>query len=383
MLVVLVPVLRETFDISLTLLSVMIGGGLLLSAIVTPLWGLLADKTGVETSLRLSASGALIGVCLFSAAIGLTVLEAAPLEAGLALLLIARALYSASAAPALPLAQARLAISNAPGTLLGAVGQLNAINNLGRLAGYALAAPLLLLGDAAPFAVLLPLYGLALAGLLMTPNPPVGKEAAISPVPTAPAGPVTAAAAGVFIAFIVQLTIGGAYVLLGPLALSRLAENASEASSLAGQVLSVALVCAFAAQLGLTRLFKTRLRPAFALGALCLAAGLWLLAISGTRGELMLAAGLVAIGGSLTLSANLAERLGPTTGACKARLSTKIASMQMLGLAAGTMVFGSLGDRDLASALSVCAAVSLGLLPGVFTFRQTPFLPARQTQRND
>ncbi|MEP4033860.1 MFS transporter [Roseibium polysiphoniae] len=372
-LVVMVPILKEIYDLSLSSLGAIIGGGLLVSACTTPIWGHAATKTGPRKALMRSATGSLIGILLLCCSLVLAQSSTEHAYFGLFLLIAARLIYSASAAAVLPVAQALRSNHGHGKSLLGAIGSLNAMNGIGRIAGNALVTPLLLAGSAMPILIVIPAYLYALTSIARTPQglSETNSEAEHKTRSGVSGLPMFAMA----IAATVQVTIGAAYVLLAPLILERLSADATEATSAAGIALTFALLCGIFTQLVLTRLFSDRLYLALTSGAFILFLGLLGLAEASTQLQLSLAACALAIGTALALSANLTAKLQETPKADRQQTSTWLASAQMLGLACGTTLFAYLGDIDLTLALQLAALLACLVFIAVLISRVLPVQP--------
>lgn len=398
-LVAMVPVLQQIFGLGLTPLGLLVGAGLALAAIAVPLWGGLARRRGVDLALRASLIGACTGVGLLVASVWATAAGMLPVAAGLALLILARLVYSLTAPAALPLAQA-MGAQRAAAATLTAIGRANAATGLGRLAGNGLVAPLLLLGPALPLALPLPVYVAALIGSLRHaaanatgPGRSVAGETGRAterrtgrgiggarkrmPLPLAPLAT----------AFTLQLALGAASVLLAPLIRDRLALAPDAAAGAAGLCLMLAVAVGIAMQLMLRRLAGERLTGALLAGTVAAGLGLAALGRADALPAIALAIALVSAGAVLALGANTARALlaagaaapepepEPEPGAdqaagggSRAQAATWIASLQFAGLAAGAVVAGILGDIGFPLAFAVLtatlAALALALAAG-------------------
>lgn len=402
-LVAMVPVLQQIFGLGLTPLGLLVGAGLALAAIAVPLWGGLARRRGVDLALRASLIGACTGVGLLVASVWATAAGMLPVAAGLALLILARLVYSLTAPAALPLAQA-MGAQRAAAATLTAIGRANAVTGLGRLAGNGLVAPLLLLGPALPLALPLPVYVAALIGSLRhaaangtgscrsaagetgrATERRTGREIAGArkrmPLPLAPLAT----------AFTLQLALGAASVLLAPLIRDRLALAPDAAAGAAGLCLMLAVAVGIVMQLMLRRLAGERLTSALLAGTVAAGLGLAALGRADALPAIALAIALVSAGAVLALGANTARALlaagaaapepkpepapEPEPGAdqpagrgSRAQAATWIASLQFAGLAAGAVVAGILGDIGFPLAFAVLtatlAALALALAAG-------------------
>lgn len=406
-LVAMVPVLQQIFGLGLTPLGLLVGAGLALAAIAVPLWGGLARRRGVDLALRASLIGACTGVGLLVASVWATAAGMLPVAAGLALLILARLVYSLTAPAALPLAQA-MGAQRAAAATLTAIGRANAATGLGRLAGNGLVAPLLLLGPALPLALPLPVYVAALIGSLRhaaangtgpgrsaadETRGGTGREIAGArkrmPLPLAPLAT----------AFTLQLALGAASVLLAPLIRDRLALAPDAAAGAAGLCLMLAVAVGIVMQLMLRRLAGERLTGALLAGTVAAGLGLAALGRADALPAIALAIALVSAGAVLALGANTARALlaagaaapepkqepapepEPEPGAdqpagrgSRAQAATWIASLQFAGLAAGAVVAGILGDIGFPLAFAVLtatlAALALALAAGALAARR-------------
>lgn len=412
-LVAMVPVLQQIFGLGLTPLGLLVGAGLALAAIAVPLWGGLARRRGVDLALRASLIGACTGVGLLVASVWATAAGMLPVAAGLALLILARLVYSLTAPAALPLAQA-MGAQRAAAATLTAIGRANAATGLGRLAGNGLVAPLLLLGPALPLALPLPVYVAALIGSLRhaaangtgscrsaagetgraterrTEREIAGARKRM-PLPLAPLAT----------AFTLQLALGAASVLLAPLIRDRLALAPDAAAGAAGLCLMLAVAVGIVMQLMLRRLAGERLTGALLAGTVAAGLGLAALGRADALPAIALAIALVSAGAVLALGANTARALlaagagaaapepepepapepVPEPGAdqpagrgSRAQAATWIASLQFAGLAAGAVVAGILGDIGFPLAFAVLtatlAALALALAAGALAARR-------------
>lgn len=367
-LIALVPVLQHLYGVSLAVLGALVGLGLLAAAVSIPFWGRAAADRGLHRALQLTLTGAGAGVVMMGASIAAAASGwIAPLPAFL-LLATGRLIYSLSAPAILPLAQSAAGETPPQGNRVGAaalaghIGRLNAMNGIGRLAGNALIAPLLLLGPWAPVLLPLPVY---LAALVLFLRKGAGGKTGARKTPPREAG---AGAAGwrllagpLALGFMLQLATGAAYVLLGPVIMQRLALSPAEAASAAGLCLAVSVAVGIAVQLCLERIIGHRLQAGRLVGAVLCAAGLALLAFAASLPMLALAAALAAAGLSVALGANTALTLSaegmPAPG--RALASTRLSSLQFAGLAAGSLAGGVLGSISLDMALSLLAAAAL------------------------
>ncbi|WP_186389238.1 MFS transporter [Stappia sp. TSB10P1A] len=406
-LVAMVPVLQQIFGLGLTPLGLLVGAGLALAAIAVPLWGGLARRRGVDLALRASLIGACTGVGLLVASVWATAAGMLPVAAGLALLILARLVYSLTAPAALPLAQA-MGAQRAAAATLTAIGRANAVTGLGRLAGNGLVAPLLLLGPALPLALPLPVYVAALIGSLRhsaanatgsgrsaagetgrATEREIGGARKRMPLPLAPLAT----------AFTLQLALGAASVLLAPLIRDRLALAPDAAAGAAGLCLMLAVAVGIVMQLMLRRLAGERLTGALLAGTVAAGLGLAALGRADALPAIALAIALVSAGAVLALGANTARALlaagaaapepkpepapepEPAPGAdqpagrgSRAQAATWIASLQFAGLAAGAVVAGILGDIGFPLAFAVLtatlAALALALAAGALAARR-------------
>ncbi len=370
------PVLQALFDLSLSTLGAIVGGGLLLSAATTPLWGRYAGRYGTNHSLSVSAIGGFIGILFLSGSIWMAQQEADNIGLWLHFLVLGRVIYCATANAALPLSQAALAANSAPQNLFGTLGTLNAMNGIGRLAGNALVGPLLALGTLMPVAIVLPIYIAALGKLIGT----AGRTTPEHRTKTTPVHSGRVPIIALANAFGLQCGVGAAYILLGPILRDRLDLPPTHASSLAGMVLALALASAIGTQIFATRRFAERTHAAFLTGCVLVVAGLVTLSVGESIGVLLVSACLLASGAALGASANQAHQLGKAENSARPRLSTLIASAQLLGLAAGTSFFGLVGSYDLTTAALLAAALPLAFTaPALLKmFPPTSFLPIRR-----
>jgi Major Facilitator Superfamily len=377
-LLVMVPVLQQIYGINLSVLGAVVGAGLLLSALSTPVWGNIAANKGYGPVLLASVAGGLLGITGIAASVMLTAAEIIPATAGLAMLIVARLLFGTTASAALPIAQALRSTTATQTSLLGSLGRLNALNGLGRIAGNGLIGPLLALGVAVPLLVVLPLYVAALRGVnrfRTTPLPPILHADLKLPVRSMVL-PIT-------VAFGVQCAIGSAYVLLGPLLRDRFDFTAEQAATAAGLCLMWATLAGIVTQLVLTRAFGRHTALARFCGLVMAGLGLWLLAGAATLLHVTIAACVLAIGVALSLSANLAVGLGSAAEPLRPKISTWLTSAQLSGLAAGSALAGVLGDFSIHFALQ-CAAC-LAALPAIAccaTFLHASFTDNPDPQRN-
>ncbi|WP_186395232.1 MFS transporter [Stappia sp. TSB10GB4] len=414
-LVAMVPVLQQIFGLGLTPLGLLVGAGLALAAIAVPLWGGLARRRGVDLALRASLIGACTGVGLLVASVWATAAGMLPVTAGLALLILARLVYSLTAPAALPLAQA-MGADHAAAATLKSIGRANAVTGLGRLAGNGLVAPLLLFGPVLPLALPLPVYVAALIGSFRrgAVDPPavagetgrrsgrrqrtgreIGGARKRMPLPLAPLAT----------AFTLQLALGAASVLLAPLIRDRLALAPDAAAGAAGLCLMLAVAVGIVMQLMLRRLAGERLTGALLAGTVAAGLGLAALGRADALPAIALAIALVSAGAVLALGANTARALlaagagaaapepepepapepepepEPEPGAdqpagrgSRAQAATWIASLQFAGLAAGAVVAGILGDIGFPLAFAVLtatlAALALALAAGALAARR-------------
>ncbi|WP_153772038.1 MFS transporter [Labrenzia sp. CE80] len=372
-LVVMVPILQKVYGLSLSSLGAIIGGGLLVSACATPIWGRIATKTGPRKALRRSAIGSLVGILMLSYSFALAQSSTENTNLGLFFLVAARLIYSASAAAVLPVAQAIRSNQSDSKSLLGAIGSLNAMNGIGRVTGNAFVTPLLLAGPAMPIVIVIPAYLYALIRLAREQQG-LSETTSVSESKT-PSGLGALPMFAMAIAATVQISIGAAYVLLAPLILARVSADAAEATSAAGIALTFALLCGIFTQLVLTQLFSGRLYLALTSGIFILFLGLLGLAEASTQIQLSFAACTLAIGTALALSANLTARLQETPKANRSQTSTWLASAQMLGLACGTSLFAYLGDIDLTLALRLAALLVCLIFIAVLISRALPVHP--------
>ncbi|WP_186399507.1 MFS transporter [Stappia sp. P2PMeth1] len=402
-LVAMVPVLQQIFGLGLTPLGLLVGAGLALAAIAVPLWGGLARRRGVDLALRASLIGACTGVGLLVASVWATAAGMLPVAAGLALLILARLVYSLTAPAALPLAQA-MGAQRAAAATLTAIGRANAVTGLGRLAGNGLVAPLLLLGPALPLALPLPVYVAALIGSLRhaaANGTGPGRSAADPQAVAGETGRATGRGiagarkrmplplAPLATAFTLQLALGAASVLLAPLIRDRLALAPDAAAGAAGLCLMLAVAVGIVMQLMLRRLAGERLTGALLAGTVAAGLGLAALGRADALPAIALAIALVSAGAVLALGANTARALlaagaaapEPEPGAdqpagrgSRAQAATWIASLQFAGLAAGAVVAGILGDIGFPLAFAVLtatlAALALALAAGALAARR-------------
>ena len=412
-LVAMVPVLQQIFGLGLTPLGLLVGAGLALAAIAVPLWGGLARRRGVDLALRASLIGACTGVGLLVASVWATAAGMLPVAAGLALLILARLVYSLTAPAALPLAQA-MGAQRAAAATLTAIGRANAATGLGRLAGNGLVAPLLLLGPALPLALPLPVYVAALIGSLRhaaANGTGPGRSAADPQAVAGETGRATEREIGgarkrmplplapLATAFTLQLALGAASVLLAPLIRDRLALAPDAAAGAAGLCLMLAVAVGIVMQLMLRRLAGERLTGALLAGTVAAGLGLAALGRADALPAIALAIALVSAGAVLALGANTARALlaagaaapepkpepapepEPEPGAdqpagrgSRAQAATWIASLQFAGLAAGAVVAGILGDIGFPLAFAVLtatlAALALALAAGALAARR-------------
>ncbi|WP_417669054.1 MFS transporter [Roseibium sp.] len=356
-LVVLVPVLQSIYDLPLSALSLIIGGGLLVSAASVPLWGRLATRHGTKPVLIATTTASMIGIAVLAASVALTISSDQFIYSGLFLLIASRLIYSMSACAALPISQALQVSSGQATALLGRLGSLGAVNSLGRLAGNGLIGPLLTFGILLPVAIVLPFYAFVLHGLRRTSWPEPAKLARQAQKIPGYRLPTV----GILSAGGIQLAVGGAYVLLGPLLKDRLALSPEGASGVAGLLLMAALATGMVSQLFLTRLFRDRFMSAFTIGCGLASCGFAFLVVGSTMAGLGIGTCLLASGTALALSANQATSLAAANDIYRSQTSTLLASVQLLGLAAGTSLFGILGSIDVAQALTAAAFLPLAL----------------------
>ncbi|WP_162936276.1 MFS transporter [Pannonibacter phragmitetus] len=366
-LIALVPVLQHLFGVSLATLGALVGLGLLAAALAIPGWGRVAASHGLDRALQLTLTGAGLGAMMMGAGIAAAAYGWLAALPAFALLAAGRLIYSLSAPAILPLAQSAGTVRKPQNTgtegaaLAGHIGRLNAMNGIGRLAGNALIAPLLLLGAWAPVLLPLPVY---LAALVLFLRKDSGEKPAVRPVPKMEAGAARPGwrplAGPLSLGFLLQLSTGAAYVLLGPVIAQRLSLSPSEAASAAGLCLAVSVAVGIAVQLGLERIIGHRLQAGRLAGAVLCAAGLGLLTFAASLPVLALAAALTAAGLSVALGANTALTLSaegmPASG--RALASTRLSSLQFAGLAAGSLAGGVLGSISLDMALAVLAGAT-------------------------
>ncbi|MCY1707777.1 MFS transporter [Pannonibacter sp. SL95] len=366
-LIALVPVLQHLFGVSLVALGALVGLGLLAAALAIPVWGRVAASGGLDRALRLTLTGAGAGVMMMGTGIATAAYGwlAAPHAFGL--LAAGRMIYSLSAPAILPLAQSAGTVRTPKNTgtegaaLAGHIGRLNAMNGIGRLAGNALIAPLLLLGAWAPVLLPLPIYVATLMLFLR-------KGAEASPASRISQKAETGAhrmgwrplAGPLALGFTLQLATGAAYMLLGPVIAQRLSLSPAAAASAAGLCLAVSVATGIAVQLGLETIIGPRLQAGRVAGAFLCAAGLGLLTLADSLPLLALAAALTAAGFSVTLGANTALTLAAEgiSAANRALVSTRLSSLQFAGLAAGSLAGGVLGSISLDMALAVLACAT-------------------------
>lgn len=384
-LIALVPVLQALYGVPLAGLGALVGLGLLVAAAAVPVWGRAAAAAGLHLALSAALTGACAGVVLMGASIFLVAQEFLDATAGFALLAAGRLVFSLSAPALLPLVQSAEGLQPVRtsgsgragrGTLAGHIGRVNAMNGIGRLAGNALIAPLLALGPWVPAVLPLPVYLAALMGLLrqmgsggtrLKTRPAVMADAANGAPRAAlswrpPSGPLA-------FGFLLQLSAGASYVLLGPVIASRLGLGPEAAAGAAGFCLAAAVATGLAVQLGLERLVGPRLQLGRLAGAVLCAVGLGLLSAANSLPVLASAASLMAAGVSAGLGANTAftielGRNDNQSGAGGTIAATRLSSVQFAGLAAGAFLGGVLGGADLEAALGVfTATAALAALP--------------------
>lgn len=366
-LIALVPVLQHLYGVSLAILGALVGLGLLTAAAAVPLWGRAAARKGLDRAIQLTMAGAGAGVVMMGASIAAAAAGwAAPLPAFI-LLACGRLIYSLTAPAILPLAQGAAGGKTgkdgqaAAASLAGHIGRLNAMNGIGRLAGNALIAPLLLFGPWAPVLLPLPVYLAALVLFLRkgAETDPASRtsqkaESGAHRMGWRPlAGPLA-------LGFMLQMATGAAYVLLGPVIAQRLSLSPADAASAAGLCLAVSVAVGIAVQLGLERIIGPRLQAGRVAGAFLCASGLGLLALADSLPLLALAAALAAAGLSVALGANTALTLsaGCMPAPSRALASTRLSSLQFAGLAAGSFAGGILGSISLDMTLSLLAAAT-------------------------
>lgn len=366
-LIALVPVLQHLFGVSLAALGALVGLGLLAAALAIPVWGRVAASRGLDQALRLTLTGAGAGVMMMGTGIATAAYGWLAALPAFGLLAAGRLIYSLSAPAILPLAQSAGTVRTQQNTgtegaaLAGHIGRLNAMNGIGRLAGNALIAPLLLLGAWAPVLLPLPVY---LAALVLFLREGMVEKSAIRPVQKTENGAARLGwrvlAGPLSLGFLLQLATGAAYVLLGPIIAQRLSLSPADAASAAGLCLAVSVAVGIAVQLGLERIIGPRLQAGRVAGACLCAAGLGLLALAASLPLLALAAALTAAGFSVALGANTALTLSGEgiSAANRALVSTRLSSLQFAGLAVGSLAGGVLGSISLDMALSVLAGAT-------------------------
>ncbi len=379
-LIALVPVLQHLFGVSLATLGALVGVGLLAAALAIPVWGRVAASRGLDRALQLTLTGAGAGVMMMGTGIAATAYGWLAALPAFGLLAAGRLIYSLSAPAILPLAQTAETARSSRNTategaaLAGHIGRLNAMNGIGRLAGNALIAPLLLLGAWAPVLLPLPVY---LAALVLFLRRGRGEKPASHTLQKIELGASRLdwrpLAGPLFLGFMLQLATGAAYVLLGPVIAQRLSLAPSEAASAAGLCLAISVAVGIAVQLGLERIVGPRLQAGRLAGAALCAAGLGLLALAASLPMLALAAALTAAGLSVALGANTALTLSAEDmpAPSRALASTRLSSLQFAGLAAGSLAGGVLGSISLDMALAVlagAAALTAILIPVLSRF---------------
>ena len=371
-LIALVPVFQVLFQVELGVIGLLVGAGLALSAMAAPVWGRMAPVCGLAAALRIILVISAVSVAVLAAAVWAVSAGTVSAIAGFSIFTAARFTYCLSAPAALPLAQSVWAgATRQSDQLLGHIGRLNAVNGIGRILGNVTIAPLMAsgLGSFSVILVTLPVYLFTLFGIETGDGKtiaagvrrPAGKRAVLKPV-----------LPRFIAASLLQLSIGIAYILIGPILAQDQGTGAEETAGLVGGCLAIALASGIVSHLSL----KTVLGKSQAVG-LMLAAGTGSAALFGlgqVSGLVPIAActALLAASVAAMLSINTTQAVIEVARDDAAGAATILSSAQFVGLALGTVLGGFFGEASLEGACLFGGGLVLisGLGMAIITFKR-------------
>lgn len=294
---------------------------------------------------------------------------------GVFMLVAARLVYSIMAPALLPLAQAAIAKNTQkPREILVPIGRLSVMSGLGRLAGNAMIAPLLLLGMAVPLILPIPIYAICTFFALRHSSSKLSEEKERSE----PIKPAILPKFSLLVGFSLQLCIGTTYVLLGPLLKERLQLDAVQATSAASYCLTAAVLGGVSAQVGLLPALRDRKSTAQIASAIAVAAGFSLLCIAHTLPIIAASVAVTGASAALLSATNSVHIFNSLPASSKTKASTYLSSIQFAGLATGSLLGGLGGEWGLTSTLSITALFALIFCVGGsrFVISQKPVAPS-------
>ncbi|WP_161941246.1 MFS transporter [Pseudovibrio axinellae] len=373
-LMVMVPLLQEVFHLSLSEIGMVVGMGLMATAISVPAWGHLAASIGSVYAIRVILCFALLSVSAIALSFVLVNSSLLLPHYGVVMLVVARLVYSVMAPALLPIAQA-IIVQNTqePAQVLPSIGRLNSMSGLGRLAGNAMVAPLLFVSKSAPLIAPIPIYAICTFFAFRHSSPAIAKvkEGCKSDKQT------TFAKRPLLVAFSLQMCLSITYVLLGPLLKERLQLDALQATGLASYCLTAAVLGGLFAQMGLLpvlRASKSAIQIASAIGV---AAGLSLLCIAPTLSTIVASVTVIGASAALLSATNSVYMFNMLPAASKTKASTYLSSIQFTGLATGSLLGGFGGEWGLTHTLTIAALLAIVLCVGGsrFVISQKPVTP--------
>ena len=358
-MIALVPVLLSLFGVDLQVIGFLVGAGLAMSAIAVPIWGWAVTALGMTGSVKVILWIAVGSVLILG--LSLLALQWGLVTAGIGFVIFvaARILYCLTAPAILPLAHASWAeVSQQNARILGAVGRTNAVNGFGRVIGNLSVAPMLALGLGPVGVILLtvPFYLLTLmklTGLKTVPKRENVRSQGVSSMA------VTAIARSM-VAALVQMGVGTAYILLGPIIQRGMGVGAEEAAGLTGICLAISLIAGILSHLGLKPFFAKRQLVGLLMMGLAGGFALIWLGQAGGFTIIVFCTALLAASVAALLSLNTASALQEVSADRAAAVATSLSSAQFIGLAIGTALGGSLGEISLEAACYTAGGLVAG-----------------------
>ncbi|KZK94459.1 MULTISPECIES: MFS transporter [unclassified Pseudovibrio] len=355
-LVVMVPLLQDVFDLTLSMIGVVVGTGLMATAISLPAWGRVEAYIGALGALRIILSFAVLSVSAIAISFLLVSYALISPLLGLAVLITARVAYSITVPALLPLTQAILARNTQNSSkLLTPIGRLSSMTGLGRLAGNAAVAPLLLLGGAAPLVAPIPVYAVCLFFAFKQSSPATIKR----PKSREQKDRFTLPKTALLIGFALQLCLGATYVLLGPLIKDSMQLDSTEATTFASYCLTAAVLSGLVAQLGLLPIFRKHTSIVQITSAMSFTAGLTLLCVAHTLPFIAMSAAIIGASAALLSATNSVYLLKQLPASFKAKGSTTLSCSQFAGLATGSILGGFGGEASLTLTFSFATLIAL------------------------
>ncbi|KAB7615851.1 MFS transporter [Amylibacter sp. SFDW26] len=338
-LLALVPIIQSSFDLPVSYVGFIVSLGLLASAVTIPVWGMIVSRYGFKIVFHIVILGGLLG----SLGIGILILlsqNGYGVGGGaFGILILCRLIYGSTATAMLPIAQAYTSIHSIPSLTLKSLGQLSGTLSIGRIAGSGLVWPLLLIGNSIPLLATAPIYIVAWVLLRKEVDtycvPPIS-----APLKSTLRHDVSA----IIVVFILQLSIGLLYVALGPLIMERTAMLQEQVAGFIGFCIMAGGMGGIAAQFLIVPRLNGKEVTGRILGVGAVLVGFLFIIYQPKITILLLSCALIAGGTATVLSTNLSIHLRGKDSRQKAQLTSILASIQLIGLAIGTLVSGVLSD---------------------------------------